>query len=121
MIKPQSLPRCEHGRVSDCLSCGEQKRQIEELLQPLADEFWDNRGDRSIEHLLYRAYKLGCLSCDEAKTAREQELEDVLRTARCIAERCGEDTDWEVFSNCIARLGIGSVTARVCKLPRTDQ
>ena len=117
MIKPQSLPRCEHGRVSDCPSCDEQRRQIEELLQPLADEFWDDRGDHSMEHLLYRAYRLGCLARDEAKT----ELKDVLCSARCIAERRGEDTDWETFSNRIAGLGIGSVTPRVFKMPRDEQ
>lgn len=50
-----------------------------------------------------------------AKTNREIELEDVLTSARCIADRNGENTDWELFSKRIARLGIGNVTAKVFK------
>jgi hypothetical protein len=49
------------------------------------------------------------------KTKREIELEDVLISARCIAERHGEDTAWETFNRRIADLGIGSVTAKVFK------
>lgn len=49
--------------------------------------------------------------------ARVVELEDVLRSARCIAERFGEDTAWQTFANRIAALGIGSVTPKVFKLP----
>lgn len=41
------------------------------------------------------------------------ELEDLLRSARCIAQRKGEGTAWDRFDASIATLGIGSITARV--------
>lgn len=51
---------------------------------------------------------------------RLDELSDVLRSARCIAERNGADTAWERFSGRIGRLGIGSVTAKVFKVLPSD-
>lgn len=47
-----------------------------------------------------------------AKTAREKELEDLLVSARAIAERKGRDTAWERFSKRLEKAGIGCVTAR---------
>lgn len=55
-----------------------------------------------------------------AKTARERELEDVLSSARCIAQRKGADTAWERFDARIAGLGVGAVTPRVFKVLRSD-
>jgi len=55
-----------------------------------------------------------------AKTKRELELEDVLTSARAIAERQGENTNWEIFSKRIAGLGIGYITAKVFKMPPLD-
>jgi hypothetical protein len=55
-----------------------------------------------------------------AKTARELELEDLLTSARAIAERCGVDTAWERFSKRLADAGIGSVTAKVFKVLPSD-
>ncbi len=52
-----------------------------------------------------------------AKTERELELEDLLTSARCIAERRGEDTAWQTFSARLAEFGIGSVTPKPFKLP----
>jgi len=48
------------------------------------------------------------------------ELKDVLRSARCIAERQGIDTAWVRFSERIGKLGIGSVTAKVFKVLPED-
>lgn len=53
-----------------------------------------------------------------AKTARELELEDVLRSAHAIAARNGEDTAWERFAARIQEMGIGSITPRVFKVLR---
>jgi len=53
-----------------------------------------------------------------AKTERELELEDLLRSARCIAQRKGENTAWETFDRRLAECGIGSVTPRVFKILR---
>lgn len=50
-----------------------------------------------------------------AKTARELELEELLRSARCIALRSGTDTAWDRFDLAIAKMGIGSITARTYK------
>lgn len=51
-----------------------------------------------------------------AKTARELELEDLLRSAHAIALRKGEDTAWNRFAASIKEKGIGSITARVYKV-----
>jgi len=48
------------------------------------------------------------------------ELVDLLRSARCIAERKGADTAWKRFSDRIGSLGIGSVTAKVFKVLPSD-
>ena len=55
-----------------------------------------------------------------AKTNRELELEALLASARCIAQREGEGTHWERFSDSIRKMGIGSVTARTYKVLPSD-
>lgn len=55
-----------------------------------------------------------------AKTKRELQLEDLLRSARAIAERNGENTHWIRFSEAVADAGIGSVTAKVFKVLPSD-
>lgn len=55
-----------------------------------------------------------------AKTSRELELEDVLRSANAIAIRNGDETNWELFASRISGLGIGSVTAKTFRNPPAD-
>lgn len=55
-----------------------------------------------------------------AKTKRELELEDLLRSACAIAERKGADTAWERFSARLAEAGISPVTAKVFKILPSD-
>ena len=62
-----------------------------------------------------------------AKTARELELEereleleDLLTSARAIAQRGGEATAWDRFDAAVARAGVGSVTAKVFKVLPSD-
>ena len=55
-----------------------------------------------------------------AKTARELELEDLLTSARAIAERKGDDVAWERFSERLRKAGIGSVTARTFRVLPSD-
>lgn len=43
--------------------------------------------------------------------------EDLLSSALAIAERKGEDTDWENFANRLQHFGISGVTAKVFKMP----
>ena len=52
---------------------------------------------------------------------RIQELEDLLRSARCIAQRKGADTAWERYDAAIGSMGIGSITARVYKVLPDDE
>ncbi len=52
----------------------------------------------------------------DSQAKRIEELEDVLRSAHCIAERRGVETAWDLFAGRIAGLGIGSVTPRVFKV-----
>lgn len=56
-----------------------------------------------------------------AKTKREIELEELLRSAHAIAVRKGRDTAWQRFANSIRELGIGSVTARVHMLQEGEE
>lgn len=55
-----------------------------------------------------------------AKTQREIELEDLLRSAHCIALRKGEGTAWERLAESIRSAGVGSVTARTYKVLEGD-
>lgn len=49
-----------------------------------------------------------------------EELRDLLTSARAIAERKGVDTAWKRFSQRLAYEGIGSVTAKVFKVLPSD-
>lgn len=63
-------------------------------------------------------------SCDSAPDSvrnREAELEDLLVSARAIAEREGLDTAWERFSNRLKAAGIGSITAKTFRVLPSDQ
>lgn len=51
-----------------------------------------------------------------AKTARQLELEDLLVSARAIAERKGEGTAWVRFSERLRMAGIGCVTPRTFRV-----
>lgn len=55
-----------------------------------------------------------------AKTKRELDLEELLRSAHCIALRNGEGTAWERFAESIQKAGVGSVTARTYRVLPTD-
>lgn len=55
-----------------------------------------------------------------AKTARELELEELLRSAHCIANRKGKETHWERFKASVQKVGIGSVTARTYRVLKSD-
>jgi hypothetical protein len=54
------------------------------------------------------------------KTPRELELEDLLASARCIAQRKGIDTAWERFDSRLAAMGISSVSAKPFKILPSD-
>lgn len=55
------------------------------------------------------------------KTKREQELEDLLRSACAIAEREGRGTHWGRFIASINKLGLNGITARTYRiLPGED-
>ena len=43
-------------------------------------------------------------------------LEDLLTSARAIAERRGQDTAWERFSERLGECGIGSITAKTFRV-----
>jgi hypothetical protein len=57
-----------------------------------------------------------------AKTKRELELEELLRSAACIAARKGESTAWDRFAASLAEAGISPITARTYRvLPSDDE
>ena len=51
---------------------------------------------------------------------RVQEMEALLQSARAICRRHGELTAWERFDASIAKLGIGSITARTYRVLPSD-
>lgn len=55
-----------------------------------------------------------------AKTKRELELEDLLRSACCIAERKGEGTHWKRFIESVNKAGLNGVTARTYRVLESD-
>jgi hypothetical protein len=55
-----------------------------------------------------------------AADKRDQELEDLLRSACAIADREGVDTAWERFANSIRKLGLNGVTARTYRVLPSD-
>lgn len=55
-----------------------------------------------------------------AKTKRELELEELLRSACCIAERNGEGTHWGRFADSIRQKGLNGVTARTYRVLESD-
>ena len=57
----------------------------------------------------------------KAKTAREIELEELLRSACCIAERQGADTNWQRFIDSVNKAGLNGVTARTYKILPSDK
>lgn len=61
-----------------------------------------------------------CLYVLEKIEAGMDELIDLLTSARAIAERKGENTAWERFSQRLARAGIGHITPRVFKVLQSD-
>ena len=54
------------------------------------------------------------------KTEFDAEAIELLRSAHAIALRRGTDTHWERFAQSIAKLGIGSVTARTYRILPSD-
>lgn len=50
---------------------------------------------------------------------RAEAMEELLRSAHAIADRGGVDTAWETFAASIQMLGIGAVTARTYRTPRS--
>ncbi|MES2596070.1 MAG: hypothetical protein V4662_12075 [Verrucomicrobiota bacterium] len=56
-----------------------------------------------------------------AKTKRELDLEELLRSACAIAERQGEGTHWERFIKSVKGFGLNGITARTYRvLPGED-
>lgn len=55
-----------------------------------------------------------------AKTPRELALEDLLRSARAIAQREGKDTAWKRFDDAIWLAGVSDITAKVFKVLPSD-
>ena len=56
-----------------------------------------------------------------AKTKRELELEELLRSACAIAERKGEGTHWGRFINSVNQAGLNGVTARTYRVLESDE
>ena len=61
-------------------------------------------------------------AADETERLRKRvdELSDLLTSARAIAERKGEGTHWERFSERLGAAGIGSITPRTFRVLSSD-
>lgn len=62
----------------------------------------------------------GSTGLSDDKTPRERELEDLLSSARAIAQRRGQGTAWERFDNRLAAAGISDVTAKTFPILPSD-
>lgn len=66
MNRPPNRPECSHGlqysAMHPCKKCYEERLVIEKAVQPLVDEFWDNKGTRDLSFLMTRAYRKGMKS-----------------------------------------------------------
>lgn len=56
-----------------------------------------------------------------AKSNREMELEELIRSACAIAERKGESTHWGRFISSVNRAGLNGVTARTYRMLEGDE
>jgi hypothetical protein len=56
-----------------------------------------------------------------AADRRDQELEDLLRSACAIADRKGADTAWDRFAASIHALGLNGITARTYRILPSDE
>jgi hypothetical protein len=56
----------------------------------------------------------------DAKSPREIELEELLRSACLIAEREGKNTHWARFRNSIYQMGLNGITARTYRIHPDD-
>jgi hypothetical protein len=63
---------------------------------------------------------LRMLLTSKGLNAREEEMEDLLRSACAIAERKGASTAWDRFADSIRRLGLNGITARTYRILPTD-
>ena len=61
--RPANTPTCEHGHpvggFHGCKECSERDEAIRKTVKPLVDEFWEHRGERCLDHLMLRAYRMG--------------------------------------------------------------
>ena len=89
----------------------------------LAKRYKDSDGeDRNILQMvtLEKEWAANRIQEGEKAIARVEELEDLLRSARNIADREGALTAWVRFSERIGAFGIGSVTAKTFKILPSD-
>lgn len=56
-----------------------------------------------------------------ARTAREEEMKQLLHSACAIAERRGEDVNWDRFIASIRKLGINGITPRAYRVLKSDK
>lgn len=60
---PVNPPMCKHGKaVGSMYPCKECKRDHDNIklkVSILADEFWQSRGERSLDNLMVRCYRMG--------------------------------------------------------------
>lgn len=97
---------------------GADRKHRDWLAQPLDKNGWLDLLMRCQNGYATCLYVLEKIEAD--KTTREKELEDLLQSARAIADRRGEDTAWRRFSERLDRAGISAVTPKVFRLAEED-
>ncbi len=60
---PPNPPACRHGRVMNrfktCPDCFKEDKEIQSLVHPLIDEYWESKGEKDLYHIVFRAYHMG--------------------------------------------------------------
>lgn len=90
MKAPSNLPTCEHGKIAgtNCKECYHRDELIRVEVKPLADEWWEDRGKRDLNHQLYRAYRMGMKS-----TTPDPLAEKVIEAAITVHDELAQHLD----------------------------
>lgn len=68
--RPPNRPTCKHGKdMGMCAECQKETAMIKGKVQPLVESYWSSKGRSDLNHLMYRAYRMGM----EHDTDKEEE------------------------------------------------
>ena len=114
---PEALPPRMTALLDELAGTWEVMAELEQESKPGRRETLRECADgvRMLADIIRRA------AVHAPKTAREIELEELLRSACAIADRKGAGTAWERFAASVHALGLNGITARTYRVLPSDQ